>query len=95
MKVQKRKSRRAPGGATTAKNERRVLEPAFFIVDVGGDKILGYTKEGIIMLLVTVLTLGFGGFIMGLIGLIEGIIYLTKSDEDFVATYINNKKGWF
>ena len=55
--------------------------------------ILGYTKEGIIMLLVTVLTLGLAGFIMGLIGLIEGILYLTKSDEDFVATYINNKKG--
>ena len=57
--------------------------------------ILGYTKEGIIMLLVTVLTLGLAGFIMGLIGLIEGIIYLTKSDEDFVATYITGKKGWF
>ena len=36
--------------------------------------ILGYTKEGVIMLLVTVLTLGFGGFVMGLIGLIEGIL---------------------
>jgi TM2 domain-containing membrane protein YozV len=57
--------------------------------------ILGYTKEGIIMLLVTILTFGFGGFIMGIIGLIEGIIYLTKSDEDFVATYITGKKGWF
>lgn len=57
--------------------------------------ILGYTKEGIIMLLVTVLTLGIAGFIMGLIGLIEGILYLTKSDEEFVATYVNGKKGWF
>jgi len=38
---------------------------------------LGYTKAGIIMLLVTVLTLGFGGFIMGIIGVIEGVIYLT------------------
>jgi TM2 domain-containing membrane protein YozV len=57
--------------------------------------ILGYTKEGIIMLLVTVLTLGIAGFIMGLIGLIEGILYLTKSDEDFVATYVTGKKGWF
>jgi hypothetical protein len=27
--------------------------------------------------------------------LIEGIIYLTKSDEDFVKTYITGKKGWF
>ena len=57
--------------------------------------ILGYTKEGVIMLLVTVLTLGFGGFIMGIIGLIEGIIYLTKTDADFVATYVSGKKGWF
>ncbi|HEY5043452.1 MAG TPA: hypothetical protein VIK53_15785 [Verrucomicrobiae bacterium] len=31
----------------------------------------------------------------GLNGLIEGIIYLTKSDEDFVATYITGKRGWF
>jgi TM2 domain-containing membrane protein YozV len=43
---------------------------------------LGYTKEGIIQLI-----LGF--FCIGsIIGLIEGIIYLTKSDEAFVATYI-------
>jgi TM2 domain-containing membrane protein YozV len=56
---------------------------------------LGYTKEGVIMLLVTVLTLGFGGFIMGVIGLIEGILYLTKPDEEFVAAYVTGKKGWF
>jgi len=31
----------------------------------------------------------------GVIGLVEGIIYLTKSDEDFVKTYIQNKRGWF
>lgn len=57
--------------------------------------ILGYTTAGIIMLLVTVLTLGMGSFITGLIGLIEGIIYLTKTDEDFVATYVTGKKAWF
>jgi hypothetical protein len=32
---------------------------------------------------------------MSIIGLVEGIIYLTKSDEEFVSTYITNKKGWF
>lgn len=57
--------------------------------------ILGYTTEGAIMAAVTILTCGFGGAIMGIIGLVEGIIYLTKSDEDFVATYVTNKKGWF
>lgn len=57
--------------------------------------ILGYTKEGIIMLLVTLLTFGIGAAVMSIIGLIEGIIYLTKSDEDFVSTYVTGKKGWF
>ena len=53
--------------------------------------ILGYTTEGLIQIAITVVTCGVGS----LIGLIEGIIYLTKSDEDFVRTYIQNKKGWF
>lgn len=57
--------------------------------------VLGYNKQGLIMLLVTVLTFGIGGFIMGIIGLIEGILYLIKPDEEFVATYITGKKGWF
>jgi hypothetical protein len=29
------------------------------------------------------------------IGLIEGIIYLTKTDADFAATYVQSKRGWF
>ncbi len=53
--------------------------------------ILGYTKEGIIQLLIGVCTCG----ISGIIGFIEGIIYLTKTDEDFYNTYQLNKKGWF
>jgi len=57
--------------------------------------ILGYTMQGIIMLLVTILTLGFGGFVMGIIGLIEGIIYLCKSDEEFVRIYVDGRKEWF
>jgi TM2 domain-containing membrane protein YozV len=53
--------------------------------------ILGYNKEGIIQLIISVLSCGF----LGIIGLIEGIIYLTKSDEEFYYTYQVNKKGWF
>lgn len=53
--------------------------------------ILGYTTEGLIQIAISVVTCGLGG----IIGLIEGIIYLTKSDEEFVQTYVNNKKGWF
>jgi TM2 domain-containing membrane protein YozV len=61
--------------------------------------ILGYTTEGIIMLVVSIIlgifTCGVGAAVMGVIGLIEGILYLTKSDEDFVKIYVQNKKGWF
>jgi TM2 domain-containing membrane protein YozV len=53
--------------------------------------ILGYTKEGIIQIVISVFTCGIGG----IIPFIEGIIYLTKSDEEFYNTYQVNKKGWF
>ena len=53
--------------------------------------ILGYTTEGIIQIVITFVTCGAGS----IVGLIEGIIYLTKTDEDFVRTYIQDKKGWF
>ena len=57
--------------------------------------ILGYNGAGIIMLLVTVLSCGLAYFVMHIIGLIEGIIYLTKSDEEFVRTYVDGRKEWF
>ena len=51
--------------------------------------ILGYTKEAIIQLI-----LGFCG-VGWIIGIIEGLIYVTKSDEEFVRTYIHGRKAWF
>lgn len=57
--------------------------------------ILGYTTEGLVMLLVTVLTCFIASPVMGIIGLIEGIMYLTKTDTEFYDMYIVNKKGWF
>lgn len=57
--------------------------------------VLGYTKEGLIMLLTTLFTCGIAGIVWGIIGLVEGIIYLTKTDEDFYRTYVVGKKGWF
>ena len=53
--------------------------------------VLGYTTEGIIQLVLGLITCGAAG----IIGIIEGIIYLTKSDEEFVRTYVQSKKGWF
>lgn len=53
--------------------------------------VLGYTQEGIIQLVISIVTCGIGS----VIGFIEGIIYLTKSDEEFYQTYQVGKKGWF
>ena len=65
--------------------------------------VLGYQKEGIIMIAVSVAGMAlsflcipiFATTAMSVIGLVEGIMYLTKSDEEFVNTYIANKKPWF
>ncbi|WP_016988395.1 TM2 domain-containing protein [Flavobacterium sp. ACAM 123] len=54
--------------------------------------LLGYTQEGIIWLVISLFTCGT---VTALLGLIEGIVYLTKSDEEFYQTYQVNKKGWF
>lgn len=61
--------------------------------------ILGYNTEGAIMLAVWVvgmfLTCGIASLAIGVVGLVEGVMYLTKSDEEFVRTYVQNKKAWF
>ena len=57
--------------------------------------VLGYQKEGLTMLLVSILSCGTLAGFMHVIGIIEGIMYLTKSDEEFVRTYVHGKKGWF
>jgi TM2 domain-containing membrane protein YozV len=61
--------------------------------------ILGYSTEGAIMLIVSlvagIVTCGLSTSVMSIIGLIEGITYLTKSDREFIDTYVNSKKGWF
>jgi TM2 domain-containing membrane protein YozV len=57
--------------------------------------ILGYTGAGIIMLLITILSCGTLYPVMHIIGLVEGIIYLAKSDDEFVNTYVNSRKEWF
>jgi TM2 domain-containing membrane protein YozV/cold shock CspA family protein len=58
---------------------------------------IGANGAGLIMLLVSLV--GFAlvvpPLIVAIIALIEGIIYLTRSDEDFYQTYEVGKKAWF
>ncbi|HUA38235.1 MAG TPA: GYF domain-containing protein [Candidatus Sulfopaludibacter sp.] len=57
--------------------------------------ILGYTGAGLVMLLVSLLSCLTLWPVMHLIGLIEGIIYLCKPDDEFVRVYVDGRKEWF
>jgi len=74
-------------------SEKKLLAGLFAIL-LGGFGVhkfyLGYTKAGIIQILLSVFCLVGHG-----IAIIEGIIYLTRTDEEFVRTYVQGKKEWF
>lgn len=57
--------------------------------------ILGYQKEGVIMFVISLLSFGILAGAVALVGVIEGIIYLTKTDEDFFETYQIGNRPWF
>ena len=87
-------------GSTSPKEKMVAGLLGIFLGSLGIHKFyLGYTTEAIIMLAVTIvggfISLGLVSGVMGIIGLIEGIIYLTKSDEEFQQMYVYNHKGWF
>lgn len=77
-------------------NQKKILAGllAIFVGNLGIHKfILGYNNAGIIMIVLNLTCIGLP--VIRVISLIEGIIYLTKTDEEFYNTYIANKKEWF
>ena len=83
----------APPATTSGKR----ITAGIFALVLGGLGIhkfyLGYTGAGIIHLIVFFTLIGT--IVISIIALIEGIIYLTKSDEEFDQTYVIGKKKWF
>lgn len=73
---------------------------AIFLGFLGIHKFyLGYNTQGFIMLSIALIggLLSFG-LVMGvvwIIGVVEGIVYLTKSQSEFERLYIYNKREWF
>jgi len=61
--------------------------------------MLGYSTAGVIMLVVTLVgglvTCGIASGVMAVIGLIEGIIYLTMTPQQFKTLYLDAQKQWF
>ena len=53
--------------------------------------ILGDVVGGILRIVISFATCGVGS----ILSLVEGIIYLTKSDADFIQTYQIGGKKWF
>jgi TM2 domain-containing membrane protein YozV len=76
---------------------------AIFLGGFGVHKFyLGFTGPGLVYLLtntigfaVTWLLLFIPNLVLGVIAIVEGIIYLTRSDQDFEQDYVVNKKQWF
>ena len=40
-------------------------------------------------------TLGVASLAVSVVGLVEGIIYLTKTPEEFELVYVQGRKPWF
>ncbi|MBJ29690.1 MAG: hypothetical protein CMB61_06530 [Euryarchaeota archaeon] len=82
-------------------SEKDRLTAGILAILLGGFGIhkfyLGYTKQRVTMLLLVT----FGSllvspiFATAITAVSEGIIYLTKSDQDFYDTYVSNQKVWF
>jgi TM2 domain-containing membrane protein YozV len=92
-------------GAATPGSKNKVAAGllAIFLGGWGIHKFyLGFPGPGLVYLLVN--TIGFAvtwillfipNIILGVMALVEGIIYLTKSDEEFEQEYVVQKKQWF
>ena len=87
-----RRSRRSRRGGGSNQESKRITAGILALL-VGGFGVhkfyLGYSTAGVIMLLLA--CTGVTGFI----ALAEGIIYLTKTDEEFIEMYQDNTKEWF
>lgn len=87
----------ANNAASTKKIAAALL--AFFLGAFGAHKFyLGYTKQGVIMLVVFLLgfiLLGLPSIVIGVIAFVEFVIYLTKSDDEFDRIYVQGVRPWF
>ena len=91
----------SPGSGEKNKTTAGLL--AIFLGAFGAHKFyLGFTGAGLVFLLtntigwvITWIMLGIPNIALGVIALIEGIMYLTKTDEEFERTYVVGKKQWF
>lgn len=96
----------APGERPTESKRIMCGVLAILLGGLGVHKfVLGMTTPGVIMLAATLagsvlapcllFVPALAPCAMGVIGIVEGIIYLTKTDEEFHRIYEVEKKAWF
>lgn len=88
----------ATATATTGGGKNRVTAAllAIFLGGIGAHEFyLGHSTSGLIRLAIGIVGLVILIPAASIIGLIEGIIYLTKSDEEFQRVYVSGGKEWF
>ncbi len=88
-------------GPPPAQSEKKLVAGilAILLGSLGIHKFyLGYQKEGIIMLVIGIVgwfLCAIPTMIVGIIGVVEGVLYLTKPDAEFDRTYVTGRKPWF
>ena len=86
----------ATAAADTGKNRVTAALLAIFLGGIGAHEFyLGHSTSGLIRLAIGIVGLVILIPAASIIGLIEGIIYLTKSDEEFQRVYVAGGKEWF
>lgn len=87
------------GGAPSAPGAKGRVTAALLAIFLGAigahEFYLGHNTSGLIRLGIGIVGLVIHVPAASIIGLIEGIIYLTKSDEEFQRVYVAGGREWF
>ena len=92
--------------ALESSDSKSKVAAGLFAILLGGLGIhkfyLGYIGPGLVYLLtntigwfLTIFMLGIPNFILFVFAFVEGVIYLTKTDEEFERIYVVGRRSWF
>ena len=82
------------GAAVGSKNRIVAALLAFFLGGLGIHKFyLGYGGVGVVYILISLTIIGL--LFTGVASLIDAVLYLVKSDEEFDKVYVQGRRPWF